>query len=51
MRNRPLIVPGALLAIPGCRGEPTSPSGPADAPSPNMAVAAYGNHVNCDQLT
>ena len=61
MRNRPLIVLGAFLAIPGCRGEPTSPSGRADALPPDIAVAAAAAdsavlivagdmHANCVNL-
>jgi hypothetical protein len=40
MRNQPFVVLTAVLALSGCREELTSPSGPASAPSPDIAAAA-----------
>jgi acid phosphatase type 7 len=62
MRNQSFILLGVLLAIAGCQGDPTSPSGPAAAPSPDMAVVAAATdsailvvagdmHASCVNLT
>jgi hypothetical protein len=40
MHTRSFIALGALLAVVGCRSELTTPSGPAAAPSSNVALAA-----------
>jgi hypothetical protein len=45
MRSQWLIALGALVAMLGCRADFTSPSGPAAAPSPGLAVTAPSDSV------
>lgn len=60
MRSCSFIVLSTLVALPGCRGDPTSPGGP-EAPPPHMAVAAAASdsvilvvagdmHTSCTNL-
>ena len=57
MRTRSFVALGALLAVAGCRGEPTTPSGPSTAPPRGpeaaaatdsvLSVVAGDVHANC----